>query len=127
MSLRKSHSHKPWYRIVCTLLALVMMITPLISTMAELHESEHVTLDDGHFNTHSDQDAHASADQNSDTEESGLHFLAHASHCCGHIVALLPDMLHLVLMPTLSALDIKREQSRIVFLRITHFRPPIFL
>lgn len=113
---------------ICALLVLVMMITPLVSTMAELHETEHSTQGDSHFDTSAGFDGHANADQNTDTEESGLHFLAHASHCCGHIVALLlPTMLHLILMPVQSALDIKREHSRIVFLRITHFRPPIFM
>ncbi len=102
-----------------------MMITPLVSTMAELHESEHLSTGDAHFNIQSDHEARASADQNSDSEESSLHFLAHASHCCGHIVALLPNMLHLVLAPIQSALNIKIQASHIIFLRISHFRPPI--
>jgi hypothetical protein len=104
-----------------------MVITPLVSTMAELHETEHATQGDDHFDASSGFADHANVEQNADTEESGLHFLAHASHCCGHIVALLPNMLQLVLMPVQSALDIKREHSRIVFSRITHFRPPILL
>ncbi len=103
-----------------------MMITPLVSTMAELHETEHASVGDSHFDVHAGVDAHANPAPDNDSEESSLHFLAHASHCCGHIVALLPDMLHLILMPAQSVLDIKREHSRIVFLRISHFRPPIF-
>jgi len=124
MTLAKSLPYRPWHRLLFVLLILVMMITPFVSTMAELHESEHLSLG---FNTDSDQDTHLAPDQNSDTKESSLHFLAHASHCCGHIAALLPNILHLILMPTQSALDIEREHSRIDFLRISHFRPPIFL
>jgi hypothetical protein len=127
MTLAKSLPYRPWHRLLFVLLILVMMITPFVSTMAELHESEHLSFGEIHFNTDSDQDTHLAPDQNSDTEESSLHFLAHASHCCGHIAALLPNILHLILMPTQSALGINREHSHIDFLRISHFRPPIFL
>ena len=129
MTLLRSLVHQPWHRFLSVLLALVMVVTPLVSTMAELHESEHLTAGDAHSNTHSDHDIHANqdSDKNADTDESSLHFLAHASHCCGHIVALLPHIQHLVLAPIQSALNIKREHSRGLFLRISHFRPPIFL
>ena len=129
MTSLRSLAHQPWHRLLSVLLALTMVVTPLVSTMAELHESEHVTASDAHSITHSDQDFHANQDpdKNANTDESSLHFLAHASHCCGHIVALLPHMQHLVLAPIQSALNIKREHSRGLFLRISHFRPPIFL
>ena len=129
MTSLRSLAHRPWHRFLSVLLALVMGVTPLVSQMAELHESEHITAGDAHSNTHADHDIHANQDPDSDTDtdESSLHFLAHASHCCGHIVALLPNMLHLVLAPIQSALNMKREPSRELFLRISHFRPPILL
>ena len=130
ISLR-SLAYQPWHRLLSVLLALIMVVTPLVSTMAQLHESEHLTAIGAHSNTHADRDIHANQDQdndnNTDTDESSLHFLAHASHCCGHIVALLPHIQYLVLAPIQSALNIKREHSRKLFLRISHFRPPIFL
>lgn len=104
---------------------MVMMITPLVSTMAEFHESEHLTAGDAHFDTESDHGVDVNPDQNNDVDESGLHFLAHASHCCGHIVALLPDPLYLVLMPVQSVPSISRGHSLTAFLSISHFRPPI--
>lgn len=127
MTSLRSLAHQPWHRLLSVLLALIMVVTPLVSTMAELHESEHVTLGDHHLNISADHDIDANQDPDNDTDESSLHFLAHASHCCGHIVALLPHIQHLVLAPIQSALNIKREHSRGLFLRISHFRPPIFV
>ena len=127
MTSLRSLAHQPWHRLLSVLLALVMVVTPLVTTMAELHESEHVTLGDHHSNIAADHDIHANPDTNNNTDESGLHFLAHASHCCGHIVALLPHIQHLVLVPIQSALNIKRDHLRGLFLRISHFRPPIAL
>ena len=94
--------------------------------MAELHETEHASVGDSHFDAYASVDDHAKPDADSNADESGLQYLAHASHCCGHIVALLPTLQHLVLAPIQSALNIKIDHSRIVFLRISHFRPPIF-
>lgn len=126
MTSSKSSPYQPWRRLLCALLVLVMMITPLVSTMAELHETEHASMGDSHFNASAGVDDHAKPAPDSNSDESGLHYLAHASHCCGHIVALLPTLQHLVLAPIQSTLNIKIEHSRIVFLRISHFRPPIF-
>ena len=102
-------------------------MAPVVSVLAEQHELQHISSVDTHFNSLTNHDTLAISDLNSNADESALHFLAHASHCCGHIAALLPNILHFIQMPTQSALDIKREHSRIDFLRISHFRPPIFL
>jgi hypothetical protein len=127
MSSTQSHSRKPWYKIVCTLLALLMVMTPLITIMAEHHASEHISAGDQHFNTHSNHDTPVNADQSEGTAESALHFLAHIMHCCGHSVALLSDIGQLVLMQRQSVAQIMHKHSRIVFLSRCHFRPPIFL
>ena len=127
MIFSPTNRNKIFYQLICLLLVAASIMAPVVSVLAEQHELQHISSGDVHFNTQSDHDTHENLDQNSDTEESTLHFLAHASHCCGHIAALLPNILHFILMPTQSALDIKREHSRIDFLRISHFRPPIFL
>lgn len=107
------------------MLVLVIVVVPMISTLAEQHESQHLIAGDAYFDAVSDHDAHANLDQNKDTNDSVLHFLAHASHCCGHIVALLPDALHLVLMSAHSLPSIRQEHSFAGLSKVTHFRPPI--
>lgn len=102
-----------------------MLVAPLVSMVAELHETEHATIDDSHFDTSAGVDDHAIPAQDINSDEDSLHYLAHVSHCCGHIVALLPNMLQLVTRPIQSALYVKVELSHINFLRIPHFRPPI--
>jgi hypothetical protein len=127
MIFSPTYRNKIFYQLICLLLVAASIMAPVVSVLAEQHELQHISSGDIHFNTQSNHSTHANLDQNSDTEESSLHYLAHASHCCGHIVAMLPDLLQLIMMPAQSALDTKRVYSHFAYLRITHFRPPIFL
>ena len=127
MNCRSKNRNQIFQRFACLLLIIATLLAPMVSVMAEQHESKHVSSGDQHFNTSSNHNTVLSSNQASDIDESALHFLAHASHCCGHVVALLPNMFDLSLMSAKYALNIKRQPSSIFFLKISHFRPPILL
>ena len=107
------------------LLVLAMVVAPMISTLAEQHESQHVVMSDHHHDDHSPSDQQV-VEQDSNTDESSLlHNLAHAGHCCGLTIAVLPNVISLSLPPTASTLSFGAAPSYNVSQSLSHFRPPI--
>lgn len=127
MIFRPTHQNRTWHRLTCLLLVLAMVVAPMISTLADQHESQHFEMSDHHHGDHGSTDQQV-VEQDSNTDESSLlHNLAHASHCCGLAIAVLPNVISLNLPPTASTLSVSTAPSYIVSQSLSHFRPPIFL
>ena len=128
MIFRPTHRNLPWYRTVCLLLALAMVVAPMVSVLAELHQSQHIVHSDNHHDNYGSHDEHA-GDGRSDNidENNSLHDLAHASHSCGSSVEAIPSLIHLQLLPITSTLSVSIAPSRYLVLKISHFRPPIIV
>lgn len=126
MIFRPTQQNRTWYRLLCLLLALAMVVAPIVSAVAEQHDSQHITQSDHHFDDYGSSDLHADAQQSDNTEkDSGLHALAHISHCCSLTMAVLPSSLDLYLSAIVSTLSVNITPSRHIVLKISHFRPPI--
>lgn len=108
--------------VLCALLMIVMGVAPLLVQAGELHAIEHAGEASSHFDGHHDEAPTPSPDGSGDDP---WHAIADASHCCGHIVAVLPAPVALSLhaLPTSLATTARRSaERRIAFLP---FRPPI--
>ena len=126
MIFRSTHRNQTWYRLVCLLLALAMVVAPIVSAVAEQHDSQHITQSDYHLDNYGSNDLHANADQSNNTDKnSSLHALAHVSHSCAPAVAAIPSLVHLHLPPIESTLSVSITLPRHIVLKISHFRPPI--
>jgi len=126
MIFRPTHRNQSWYRFTCLLLVLAMILAPMVSVLAEQHESLHIAQDGNHFDDHASSDKQVTADQSDDIEKnSGLHGLAHASHCCGQAFAVLSGPFDFRLSPIVSTLSVSVIATRHLLLKISHFRPPI--
>ena len=108
--------------VLCALLMLVMGVAPLIVQAGELHAIEHAGEPSSHFQGHHDEAPTLPPDGSGDDP---WHAVAHASHCCGHIVAVLPAPIALDLhaLPTSLATTIRRSAERRI--AVLPFRPPI--
>lgn len=80
-------------------LLLAVLANPVFASLGDLHElgsgSEHLHAVSDHEATGSDHD-HADGDAG---EGDLLHALMHASHCCGHLTAIVPSSLQLPDLP----------------------------
>ena len=118
--------NQSWYRLTCLLLALTMIMAPMVSVLAEQHESLHIVQDGMHFDDHASSNLQVSVDHSDNIEKnSGLHGVAHASHCCGQAFAVLSDSFYFRLSPIVSTLSVSVTATRYLQLKISHFRPPI--
>jgi hypothetical protein len=122
MTPRFLPSPRSAHRLLCVLMAWVMLVAPVIVLASELHEIEHATHSDGSVV----ETAHASgAAPAADADGDALHDLAHAAQCCSHTAAVLPGSPAIVLIsPRPDALNWtgSSRDRRLTFLP---FRPPI--
>ena len=85
------------------LLLLAVLANPVLASLGDLHElgsgGEHLHAVSDHDDT---GPAHGHADGD-DGEGDLLHALMHASHCCGHLTAIVPAPLALPGMPPACA------------------------
>ena len=84
-------------------LLLAVLANPVLASLGDLHElgdgGEHLHA----VNEHADAGAgHQHVDGDAD-EGDLLHALLHASHCCGHLTAIVPALIALPDMPPASA------------------------
>lgn len=85
------------------LLLLAVLANPVLASLGDLHElgngSDHLHAVSAHGDAAA---AHGHADGD-EGEGDLLHALMHASHCCGHLTAIVPAPLALPGMPPASA------------------------
>jgi hypothetical protein len=110
---------------LCLLLACVLGSAPVLSCVAQTHESAHLSLQDAHFHSApSHADGHHDGN---DSDHAGdlVHGIAHAAHGCAHVLAIPSDLP--VLVPTQSRLSRLPDciATRGDALIADPFRPPI--
>ena len=125
MVLSPKHQRKFLFKLVCLLLLVATFLAPMVSSLAEQHELQHSASVNTHFSVSENHGSHQNSYLKNDSVESAMHFLAHASHCCGHIAALLPYTLKFIPPAVTTVLYPNIKFSQINFLGIPLFRPPI--
>ena len=126
MIFRPTRRNQSWYRLTCLLLSLAMILAPMVSVLAEQHESLHIAQNGNHFDNDASSDLQVSTDSGDNIEKnSGLHGLVHVNHCCGHAFAMLSGPFYFRLFPIVSTLSVSVTAARDLLLKISHFRPPI--
>lgn len=79
---------------LCLLLAAVLALAPVVSTVAQAHEASHAVQGEQHFHEHDARGTTATAGLAIDADDMSdsaalLHVLTHAAHGCAHAVAIL--------------------------------------
>ena len=88
------------------LLVLAVLANPVLASLGDLHESGS---GGEHLHAVSEHGDGASAHEHADGETGEgdlLHALMHASHCCGHLTAIVPAPLTLPGLPPASAVPL---------------------
>jgi hypothetical protein len=89
MSPPRLHITRRLRRALSLLLAVVIALSPVLSTAAQTHEAAHVAQGDSHFHADAHHDhVPVTGDDEMPDSDGVLHVLAHAAHACGHAVAI---------------------------------------
>jgi hypothetical protein len=108
------------------LLALAVLVNPILATAGDMHESEHGQL--GHMQSveqHAVELHEHDASGGAHEEDNLLHALMHASHCCGHLTAILANTLLADFSSLAVALPAQIQAAPYLHTQSNHFRPPI--
>lgn len=114
------------YRALCAVLILAMVAVPVLKQLGELHEASHAIHVDSHVDNYvADADPMGATPPVEHGDDDRWHALAHVSHCCASMVAVLTDTLplSLALLPALSIAPTPFRGYRRI--SVLPFRPPI--
>jgi hypothetical protein len=132
MTAFRFHPRRPLHQWLCALVAVVLALSPILSTAAQTHEAAHVAQGQPHFHEAHDHEgdvqvarqAHDEDDEMPDAEDA-LHVLAHAAHSCGHAIAILGDLPRAVQSGAMESVIALPDLPRVDAPRTHPFRPPI--